>query len=160
VRTTAGRLLVDDALPEGLRGKYPTLDKKGTQALLRDLAEHHPEDYVRVSKRLSDVGRRVAADFGGYSFGIEHLKKAESAKKLHAELRRQYHQILDDDSLSDRQRHERILRAVGAAQQKQIDAVYEESLREKNPFALQVLSTPTTATRPSPCPSCTATARA
>lgn len=138
-RTSLGRLLVEDALPEDLRD-FGALDKKGISALLSKVAQKHPERYAEISHRLSNIGRQAATEFGGYSFGLEHLKKTEAAKKHEQQLRAEYKQILDDDTLSDAQRHERILTAAQKHQQPQIDEGYAEAVKANNPLAMQVLS--------------------
>ena len=62
IRTTMGRLLVDQALPPDLRDQNRVLDKKGMSRLLRELAEKHPDKYVETSQRLNDIGRNVAME--------------------------------------------------------------------------------------------------
>lgn len=140
LRTSMGQLLVNEALPEDMRDHDRVLDKKGMNQLLRDLAQKHPEEYAAVSKRLNDIGRTTASSFGGFSFGLAHLTKAKSAAKLQAELGQKLNQILNNDSLSDKQRNEAVIRTTSAVQQQQIDGVYDESVAENNPLAMQVVS--------------------
>lgn len=137
-----GQLLVNEALPEGLRDHARVLDKKGTNELLRRLAQEQPEEYAKVSKKLSDIGRRVASESGGYSFGLSHLTKSKSARKLHDKLNKEIKRILDDDDprLTSQKRGELIVRATGKIQQQQIDDVFKESVDEDNPLAMQIVS--------------------
>lgn len=139
-RLSMGHLLLEEALPESMRGQNWVLDKQGLQRLLRELAEKHPEKYSDVSKRLADIGRTVATRSGGYSFGLTHLRKAKSAQRLRASLQQEIKQVLDDDRLTDTQRRDLIVRKVGAAMEPQMRAVLEESLQEGNPLAHQVIS--------------------
>ena len=78
-RTTLGRFLVNEALPEDLRDDSRILDKKGLSDLMRQLALKHPDKYVEVSKKLSDIGREASTEGGGNSFGLKHMKKAKAA---------------------------------------------------------------------------------
>jgi hypothetical protein len=140
LRTTMGRLLVNQALPEDLRDHGRVLDKKGMQELLRDVALKHPEKYVEISKRLADIGRRSATESGGNGFGIAHMGKARVARRRQAELQSRLKTILDDDSLTPAQRHEGIIRETKRVMAGQPEEVYQESLAEGNPLAYQVLS--------------------
>lgn len=135
-----GQLLVNEALPEEYRNYDRVLDKKGMHALLREIAEKSPEKYREVSKKLADVGRHVATRFGGNSFSLEHMLKAKSAHTIGNKLQADLDKILNDDDLTDQQRHELIIRKTGAAQEQQMKEVYAESLAENNPLAKQVQS--------------------
>jgi hypothetical protein len=138
--TTVGRLLVNDALPEDLRDDGRVLDKPGLSALLRALAERHPEKYREVSHRLSTLGHEAAQASGGNSFGLAHMKKSRAGTEARARVEKALGGILGNDSLDDKTRNEMILRAVLPELSSQQKAVYEESLAERNPLALQVLS--------------------
>lgn len=139
-RTTLGRLLVDQALPEDLRDESRVLDKKGVADLLRKLAERHPDKYAEVSKTLSDIGRTVATEFGGYTFGLEHLRTSPVAVKIRAEIQKKVQRILADDDLTPQQRKDLIVKVVGGYQQRQIDDIYADARKANNPLALQVVS--------------------
>lgn len=140
LRTTAGSLLVNSVLPPEMVDHGRVLDKKGLSDILRQIATDHPDKYREISKRLADVGRSVAQQFGGYSFGLAHLRTAKAAHQIRGELGPKIDTILDDDNLTDDERHSGIVKLVGAAMEKQPGAVYDESLAEKNPLAYQVLS--------------------
>lgn len=140
LRTTLGQLLVADALPEDMRRHDFDLDKGGLHALLRDLAVNHPEQYREVSKKLADIGRDVATASGGFGVGVEHLSKSPAGRRQTQQLQAKLQKILDDDNLTDQQRHQLIIRAAGANQAEQRREVYEESLKEGNPLALQIAS--------------------
>lgn len=139
-RTTMGRLLVNEALPDDMRDDARVLDKKGINALLRQLAEKHPDKYVEVSKKLSDIGRTVATEFGGYTFGLDHLKTSPVADKNRVEIHRRMKAILSHEKLTPQQRRDAIVKMVHGFQQKQIDGIYDESVKANNPLALQVVS--------------------
>lgn len=139
-RTIMGRLLVNEALPEDMRDDARVLDKKGINDLLRQLAQKHPDKYVEVSKKLSDIGRTVATEFGGYTFGLKHLRASEVAKKNRVEIQAKMKAILGNERLTPQQRKDMIVKMVGGYQQKQIDDIYTEAVKANNPLALQVVS--------------------
>lgn len=140
LETTVGQLLVNDALPEELRDYNRTLDKKGVASLYHKLATQHPEKYREVAKKLSDIARHESQRFGGFSFGLAHLQKSRAAADLRNRLAARIDQLVDDDRTDDKQREDAIVRLAGEQMNVQRDKVYDESIAEKNPLALQVLS--------------------
>lgn len=140
MHTTVGQLVVNDALPEGMREYGRVVDKKTLQSLLRDVAINHPEEYVRISKRLADIGRRSATQSGGNSFGLTHMAKSNAGRKYQQLIQARFDKILNNDDLDDDARERLIIRAVGEYQDRQMDEVLEESRAEGNPLATQVLS--------------------
>lgn len=140
IRTTVGQLLVNEALPEDLRDYNRTLSKKGVTDLMRDVAQRYPDRYVDVSKRLADIGREAATESGGTSAGPEHFSKAKASIKFEAEVRQQLRNILNNEKLTPQQRSEAVIKAVGSRQPQLLKEILDESIAEKNPFALQVLS--------------------
>jgi RNA polymerase Rpb1, domain 5 len=140
LQTTVGKTLVNDALPPELRRDDLVLDKKGMNELLNQLASTHPESYREVMKRLTAIGARISTESGGYSFGPEHLRKAKVAQQMAADLRLKLGGVIDSQSLTPQQRREMIIRHTGRAAENQIKAVYDESLAEDNPLAMQVKS--------------------
>ena len=139
-RSTIGKLMIEDALPEEMRGRNITFDKKNMSTLLKELADKYPDKYVDVTKKLADIGRQVATETGGYSIGLGHLKQTAGAKKTMAEIRQKLTGFLADTNLNDKQRNESIIRSVGGYQQSLMDDVYKESLAAKNPIAMQIMS--------------------
>lgn len=140
LNTTIGSLLVNETLPDELRDYGRVLDKKGLNDLLRAVARQHPDRYVEISKRLADLGREAATRVGGDSFGLAHMRKAKASRLIADGLRKDLRRILDDDRLTDEKRNDLIVRKVGAAMERQMKDVYDESLAEDNPLARQVLS--------------------
>ena len=138
--TTVGQHLVNEILPEELRNHSRVLDKKGVQQLLQQVAREHPDDYREVSHRLNQLGRQVAQDRGGMSFGIRHLRRSRAANEIRQRIQSQLGRVLSDDSLSDQQRADEVVKIVGREGSSQQKAILEEALKEKNPLALQVLS--------------------
>jgi len=132
--------MVNDALPEDLRDHERVLDKKGVNALMREIAQKHPEKYREVSHALSQIGQHAAYTTGGNSFGLHHMKMAPSARLAREKLRGQIQEAMDNDELSDEQRETLFVRLAGRLARKQQDEIFDESLKEGNPLAYQVLS--------------------
>lgn len=136
---TVGQLMVDAALPKGLRGDR-VLDKKGLFGVLKELAQNHPDKYREATFKLMQVAKHAAYTTGGYSFGPEHMLPPPGVVKLRKKLQTQLQGIMDNDDLSEEDRNNRILRAVSRAQAEQEKLVYDESVAEDNPLANQVVS--------------------
>ena len=50
---TVGQLMIDEALPDDMRGKPRVLSKKGINQLFQELAEKHPDQYRDVTHHRS-----------------------------------------------------------------------------------------------------------
>jgi len=110
-RTTIGQLLVNEALPEGYRDYNRVLDGKTVQKVMQEISEKDPDSYRDVLKKLFDVGRDVAYKTGGFSFGLDSLRTAVSAKKVALELKSKIRQI-QARSLDDKTKNEQIVNTV------------------------------------------------
>lgn len=142
--TTAGQLLVNSVLPPDLRDYQRTLDKGTLKKVLGELARRHPDRYRDVVKQLGDIGRQAATLSGGNSFGLVHLRKSRYGRQMAERLARKVAEIVDRDDyqgrkLTDKERNELIVRAVGEVMVEQYDKVFEEAKSSGNPLALQLL---------------------
>tara|TARA_R110002051_G_scaffold61354_5_gene112587 strand:+ start:61954 stop:63948 length:1995 start_codon:yes stop_codon:yes gene_type:complete len=137
---TLGQLLINDTLPDELRDYNRVLDKKGMHALLQEVARKHPDKYREVSFKLNQIGLRAAQDQGGMSFGAKHLRRSKVANETRERILAKLQPILADDSLTDKQREDKIVRVVGAESGPQQKAILKEAIENKNPLAMQVLS--------------------
>jgi len=84
METTIGNLLVNEALPEDLRDYRRVWDKKTARAVMREVAERHPDEYPETVQKLMRVGQS-AATAGDFSFSLKDFspsryKKLETAK--------------------------------------------------------------------------------
>lgn len=140
LKTTVGRLLVNEGLPEDMRDYGRVLDGKGIKALFQALAERHPEKYRDAARHLADVGRDAAFTGGSMSFGLTHLRRPRAAVERAEALRRRLRAVLADPALDDRTRGDEIVRAVGREIDPMEKAVLEAARAENNPLATQVLS--------------------
>lgn len=139
LKTTAGQLLINEALPPDMRDYNRVLDKAGIKRLLTEVAEKHPEKYRDIAKKLSDAGWRVSAQTGGYSVGIQDLRQTLAARKMRQEIKQQVRNIRQSN-LPSAEKEQKIIEVAAAAQKKLISDVYAESLDEDNPLALQAKS--------------------
>jgi DNA-directed RNA polymerase subunit beta' len=69
-KTTAGRVMLANILPDAMKSKVLhnldyQIDKKGLDTLLTDLAKNHRHDYGTVVNKLKDIGNNAA-------FGVVH----------------------------------------------------------------------------------------
>lgn len=140
LQTTVGSLLINESLPEDLRDYSREYDKKTLNSLLQQVASQYPEKYKDVSFALNSLGRRFAHEQGGFSFGVEHLRKSEASKRIQAGIKTKIQQILANDKLTPQQRKDQIVLAVGSQSERQQKEVLEEGIANNNPIALQILS--------------------
>ena len=140
INATVGQFLVNDALPEDLRDYNRVLDGPAIKSLLQNVARNHPEKYRDISYRLNQVGLRSAQDQGGMSFGARHLLRSKVANETRERIQTKLQQILANDSLSDKDRADQIVKAVGSESMPQIKAVLDEAIKNKNPLGMQVMS--------------------
>lgn len=137
--TTVGSILVDEVLPDDLKGNNRDLDKKKLQEIFNRMAEKDPEEYKRVLKELSDVGKR-AAWTEGLSVSLASLQRGEHGEAAVQEARQKIQTILEDDSIDDEQRKEMILEEMVPLYKSVSDAVFEDARRRKSHFYTQVES--------------------
>lgn len=138
MQTTLGQLLVNDALPEDMRDYDRTLDKKSLGKLLGDVARRYPDRYRDISHKIANIGRQVAQDTGGFSFGLRHLRKSQASTDFRNQIEPKIHRILDDDTLDDNKREQLLIRTVGDRQKEQQEAVFNEAKANDNPLAHQL----------------------
>lgn len=138
--SSVGQLLINDALPEDMRDYNRVLDGKAVKSLLKELATKHPDKYRDVSFKLNQIAKDSVQEQGGLSFGARSLRKSKAASAIQQKISADLAKILEDETLTDKQRSERIIRVVGKEMDPQIKAVLDEATKENNPLALQVLS--------------------
>lgn len=140
LNTTVGQLLIQEALPADLRRYGATLDKKGIENLLRDLIDRHPDKYREVVHKLMQTARESAYLSGGNTFGLRHLRPAQATQQARGRIAFGLQRILADPDLAPAERQRQIDALMDTEGKPLTDAIYQESLSEKNPIALQVLS--------------------
>jgi DNA-directed RNA polymerase subunit beta' len=70
-KTTAGRIKIDEQIPEGFR-EYGTLNKKNLGKMLSDIAVSRPKDYGGIVGKLRKMGDEYATN-RGFSIGLDDL---------------------------------------------------------------------------------------
>jgi DNA-directed RNA polymerase subunit beta' len=138
LKSTVGQIMVNDVLPEDMQDRERVLDKKGLAALLREVGEKHPEKYRDISFKLNQIGRQAAYTSGGNSFGLEHMQPAKGATARRKEIGLKIQSILNNDSLSDEARDRKLIELAGGQMEKDREEIYEESISENNPLAMQL----------------------
>jgi DNA-directed RNA polymerase subunit beta' len=138
--TTAGQLAVNLALPEDLRDYHRVLDKKGTEGLLRKVADLYPDEYRQIVHDISRVGYHSAYVTGGHSFGLRHMRQSLAGRQAQDKLAGQVAKIWHDPKLTSRQKELHTIELLLPQAQPLQDKNFQESLAEGNPLAMQVLS--------------------
>lgn len=139
MRTTLGQLLVNEALPEELRDYQRPLDKKGTQALLRVVAEKYPEQYKDITKRLADIGKDVAYSEGS-SISLKDLQPAYAKQLVIPALREKIRAITNDKTLTQEQKEQQIIQETSKLVGKLDDAILLEGIKDKNRLTTYISS--------------------
>lgn len=138
--TTAGRLLIQQALPPGVGLRDgQSLDKKSIRQLLQEVADNHPDQFKDVIEALSDIGRRAAWE-SGVSVSLSGLGKSAAKERVLAPMRRQMQKVLADQSLTQEQRNKRLVEIGSSVSEAMQTAIMEEAKSENNPFYHQVAS--------------------
>lgn len=107
MQTTIGQLLINESLPEDMRDHTRVLDKNGLKALLREVAEKHPEKYPEISHKLLNVGQS-AATTGNFSFSLQDFKSPPSKKAAISSLRLKVRHIIESDMPPDLRRQKMV----------------------------------------------------
>jgi DNA-directed RNA polymerase subunit beta' len=140
METTVGQLLLNEALPEGLRDYRRPLDKKSVQVLMTQVAEKHPEQYSEINQRLHDISNEAVTNYGGVaSLSLESFRAPLAVERLRGEIRTEIEGILKGPG-APKDKNERITSLIASKMDAITKANYEEGLKENNPLALQVLS--------------------
>lgn len=138
--TTVGQLAVNAALPPEMRDWTRVLDGPGVQALFQRIAEHKPDKYREIAKKLSDIGRDAAYTTGGFSFGLSHLSSVDEAKQFRQKMNTYIDQVMDTPGLPDDEKQRRILDFATKESANLEKVIMDKSWAEKNPLALQIKS--------------------
>jgi len=139
MQTTVGQLLLNESLPEDMRDYTRILDKKGVEALMSELAVKHPEKYRDISFKLQQLAVKVIRATGGNSFDITDIAKSDSARTLRKELGVKIDKIVDDDRITSDERKKQITGLLRSVQKQDQKAIFDESLAQNNPLAIQIL---------------------
>lgn len=94
------QLLVNSQLPADLRDYNRELDSKSIGALMVEVARKYPDQYERISKSISDIGRK-ASYFQGETLTLEDNKPVIDRDKLYAEMDKEIDDASNEHSNKD-----------------------------------------------------------
>jgi hypothetical protein len=138
--TTVGQLVINSVLPEEHRDYERVWDKSSMRKFLTDMAQKmNPDEYREMIHRLTLTGLKSARQSTRSSFTLEDLKPPKIKQKLADELRKEVRAIVRSEQ-NPKIRNERIVDAALKYQGDLVDGVYQEALKNDNPFAMQVFA--------------------
>jgi len=137
---TVGTLLINDILPPEYRDNNRVLDKKGLKKLLTDVANKDPEKYQEILGKLGRLGAQFAQRSGGYSLATDLLQTPELTKAYRKRIQAQLKAIYNDDSLTTKQKDERVMDVTVSTTEKLREELYEHLTENESPIALMARS--------------------
>ena len=140
MRTTPGRYLIQQALPDRFKQFDGALDAKAASALFTQMAkELSPEEYTQVTYRLNNLGNTIASEYGGVaSIHLRDLRLPDNLRAMRDALQKKVYAISQDPRLSSQERKRAIIRTVQEATPAIDKAVLETLGSTDNSFGLQV----------------------
>lgn len=140
MRTTPGRYLIQQALPDRFKQFDGALDAKAASALFTQMAkELSPEEYKQVTYRLNNLGNTIASEYGGVaSIHLRDLRLPDNLRAMRDALQKKVYAISQDPRLSSQERKRAIIRTVQEATPAIDKAVLETLGSTDNSFGLQV----------------------
>lgn len=137
--TTVGNILLDNALPADLRGKYGTLDSKGLKAFLTEVAKNNPDELADTLRAITDVSRDTIYRRGNdASLGLDDLVMPPELQKYRDRVRGEVDDIMEGPG-GAKDKQQRIVNLL----MKRIKEIPDElvaKLPETNALAMQVKS--------------------
>lgn len=140
LKTTIGQIMVNDALPDELKDYSRVLDSKASNALMQALAEKHPDKYKEVAKKLYDVGREVAYNSGGFSFGLKDLRESKFSMEAKVRLKAAIDQLMDNPQLDDKAKSKSVIDLLNNSQKDLEKGIFDDSVNEGSQLVKQILS--------------------
>ena len=139
MRTTVGRLLINEVLPNEYASQTRVLDKKGTKELLHNIFVTHPDKYREIAHKLSELGREVSYRQGS-SISLDALKAVEERDKIVNRIKDKVERIASDVLMTPEERRKSVEEAIGDDVLTLQGRLYDAMLAKGNPFAVQVMS--------------------
>jgi DNA-directed RNA polymerase subunit beta' len=82
MKTTVGRLIVNELFPDKIEYKNETLGKKGVAAIIRDILEYYGQEFTAgILDDIKDLGFKYAM-LSGYSWGMSELPTVEGKTEI------------------------------------------------------------------------------
>ena len=132
------QLLVNSQLPPDLRDYNRELDSKSIGSLMAEVARKYPDQYERISKSISDIGRK-ASYFQGESLTLQDNRPVIDRDKLLTEMDLEIEQAKKE--FKDRKEFENArIKIWDKYNQKIQSETSREALARKNNLAYSVMS--------------------
>lgn len=140
--TTLGRELIRKRLPDKYKDYADrVLDKKTTTALMTAIAQEDPDGYIQVLQDLNNIGEAVVSTYGrDAALPFKDLKIDTETRNLNSQIRQLITNVLNDDSLTEEQKEEKIKQIGYKYTQKVEDAVFRSNDRRRTALASQINS--------------------
>ena len=140
--TTFGREQVRRALPDGYKDwADKPLDKKAIEALTTELAKKDPDAYVDILQRLHAIGENTVSLYGrDAALSFSKAVPSRAVRSLNAQMKALVDKILDDDSLTEEQKEQRIIDIGYKYSQKIQDEVFGDQDHRHTALASQINS--------------------
>lgn len=140
--TTIGREIVRNKLPEGFKEwADKPLTGKVSEELATELAKHDPDGYVDVLQDLNAIAEDVVTTYGrDAALSYKGVKQGTAIKNLNKQLRAVVDKIIDDPSLTEEQKEQKIIDLGYKYTQKVEDAVFKDQDERGTALANQINS--------------------
>lgn len=140
--TTLGRELIRSKLPDKYKQYADRVwDKKTTTALMTTIAKEDPDGYVNILQDLNNIGQAVVSTYGrDAALSFADLKIDKNTEALNAQLRGVINNILNDKSLTNKQKEAKIIDLGYKYTQKVEDAVFQSNNKRNTALASQINS--------------------
>jgi len=140
--TTFGREVFRSRLPEAYREwADKPMTKKNLEALTTKMAVDDPDAYVGTLQELNRLGEDVVSSYGRDA-ALSYLgaRPGKEIQRLHDQLKALVAKVLDDDSLTEKQKEQKILDIGYKYTAKIQDAVFQDQDSRGTSLASQINS--------------------
>ena len=134
--------MVRAKLPDAYKGwADKTLDKKQLSSLMTKLALEDPDRYVQILQDLNQIGEDVVSMYGRDA-ALSYIDSVPSKETmaLNQQMRALVDKVLDDESLTEEQKEQKIIDIGYKYTQKVQDAVFEDQDKRHTALASQINS--------------------
>lgn len=139
IRTTAGHILINEALPEELRDYESVFDKSKIKKILAYVAKHMPDKYEQVAFELTKLGFDAASKTNGIGFTLDDLRTPPEVEKLLKEYREEFEKIYTSMPPGEK-RDDKLLELSITYSDQIAKALVEYGEKTRNKLYLQVKS--------------------
>ena len=141
-QTTAGRLMLDRALPQKMRGRIAysggDLDKKAVKGLLSEMAHTAPKEYPDFVHQIKDLGN-AAATQTGLTISLKDIKANKQMRdQFFSKAKREEEKIRAMKGLSKKEKDKRIVDTYRATLEK-FDVAMKDDLKKRGSSLIPML---------------------